>query len=108
MTNGRIHIGAVIGEDGLRFAAVERSASQVRTAVAEYVAARAALTLWPNDAAVVSRCLTKGELDLAIDRYFAAVGERWDREWLITADVSMATQDRGRIGTRRHAPDAGV
>lgn len=92
MNDGCIHVGAVICLDGVRFAAAESSADQLRSALARYVEERAALALWPNDTAAVIGLLSGGELGSAIDRYFASVGTRWDQEWLVTAKLTVAKQ----------------
>jgi len=43
--------------------------------------------LWAEDAARVHALVADGELEAAIGHYFATVGRRWDKEWLVTAKV---------------------
>jgi hypothetical protein len=52
--------------------------------LARYVCERAAHTLWAKDAARVEALLASNEQQAAVDHYFANVGQRWDREWLVT------------------------
>ena len=52
--------------------------------LAQYVAQRAAHTLWESDAACVQSLLASNERQAAVDHYFATVGDRWDDERLVT------------------------
>ena len=55
--------------------------------LAQYVSSRAAHTLWASDAAQVQSLLASNQRQAAVDHYFAAVGNRWDAEWLVTTSA---------------------
>jgi hypothetical protein len=56
--------------------------------LADYVQRRAAQQLWPVEAARVTQAIGCGQLDLAIDIYFANSNHRWDTEHLHTESVA--------------------
>ena len=65
--------------------------------VARYVRRHADDQLWPADARDVRALLEGGRLDAAIGRYFALVGARWDKEWLVVTDVAVADSDAADV-----------
>jgi len=64
---------------GTRAALIER--------IAEYVAGAAEDRLTSQGAKQVRGLLANGHPERAIERYFRLVGERWDKEWLVTAAI---------------------
>lgn len=84
-----LHVAAVASVDGIWFVAAERSAESLSRRLSELVRARAAHTLWPDDALEVERALAGEQLEIAISRYFATVGQRWDREILLRTSVRV-------------------
>jgi hypothetical protein len=103
----RDHVRAavVLDADGVRFLAVGRSHGAVLGQLAEYVAANAA-RLSPDDAARVRRRLARGALGTAVRHYVAAVGRRWDREWVEHHTVALPSPRPFRPGRVRRAPEA--
>lgn len=103
---GTLHVAAVMTVDGVRFAAAEPTRDALLAALGRYVAASAPDALWPEDASEVSERIVRGEIDDAIEVYFAAAGCRWDDEWLVTLEVATGearpSRDlRARAATRR-------
>lgn len=80
-------IAVVHTADEIRFSVTSNGREQLVALLAEYVAGHAADRLWPRDAERVRSLLACGEQDAAIASYFAAVGQRWDKEWLVTTVV---------------------
>lgn len=80
-------VAAVIAHDGVRFTTAAPTRDALNQALAEYVSERAPEQLWPTDAEAVREFLSLGDQRAAIDCYFAAVGDRWDEEWLVITDV---------------------
>jgi hypothetical protein len=68
--------------------AVSSHQEAVLRRLAQYVYERAAQVLWASDAARVESLLESNEKQAAIDYYFATVGQRWDKEWLVTRRAS--------------------
>lgn len=83
-------IAIVYAADGVRFVAVGRSRAVLVSRLAVYVMEQAPRQLWPDDASRVHQMLSGGALDVAIDLYFASVGNRWDKEWLHAEEVDHA------------------
>jgi hypothetical protein len=73
------------------FTAAAATRPELTERVAEYVRRHAREQLWPGGASEVQTLLDGGELEAAVERYFALVGDRWDEEWLVTAAVDAAT-----------------
>lgn len=82
--------------DGPQFTAVAACPEALAHRLAEYVRRKHEAQLWPADAARVRALLDAGELDAAVTMYFERVGERWDEEWLVTAQIDPSdwTSDR--------------
>lgn len=89
MQTGAMYLAAVVGRDGVCFTTAAMTHGNLLHAVAEYVSERAPLQLWPADAAAVHEKLSRGDYQAGIDRYFAAVGDRWDDEWLVMTEVGL-------------------
>ncbi len=89
-------IAAVHAPDGVRLTVAAPTRDELVSRLAEYVRDNARLQLWPADALRVRALLHLGELDAAVAHYFARVGERWDEEWLVTAQVAAAEQPLAR------------
>jgi hypothetical protein len=73
--------------DGIRFVALAADRHGLSEQVARYVADRAASVLWRREAASVLRALSAGDAEGAVERYFSAVGGRWDAESVTIAEV---------------------
>jgi hypothetical protein len=84
-------VALVWATDGLRFLTMGPSRASILPALSMYVREQAHLKLWPEDALRVDQLMAGGALDVAIDLYFAAVGERWDEEWLQAEEIDLAT-----------------
>jgi len=80
--NGPLQVAVIHAADGVRFVAAGTSPSALKRQLAEYVQQRAAQQLFPTDAARVTQALRSGNVDLAIDIYFAGEHQRWDEEQL--------------------------
>ncbi len=96
-----LRAAVVLDADGARFVAVGHSRPALLRQLADYVAAN--LTrLWPDDASRVRRLLARGAAGAALRHYLAAVGRRWDAEWVELHPVAPSA-DRGRVATARGA-----
>lgn len=58
----------------------------------EYVRDNAPYQLWPADAERVLDLLGAGRAQDAVDLYFAAVGQRWDREELVVQRAGLGVE----------------
>ena len=81
------YVAAVAAPDGIRFTATAASRAELVSRLADYVREHARVQLWPGDALRVRALLHLGNLEGAVAHYFARVGERWDEEWLVAAQV---------------------
>ncbi len=79
------YISIVCAADGARFASVAVSEQECLAQVAAYVAEQATRQLWPSSVQRVRELLAAGNAGGAVAEYFRHAGERWDREWLVTA-----------------------
>ena len=84
------YVAAVAAPDGIRFAAGAATRDELVDRLAEYVRDNARVQLWPADALRVRALLHLGDLEAAVAHYFARVGERWDEEWLVAAQVGAS------------------
>ena len=57
--------------------------------IAEYVQRWGGYVLRPDHARHLRGLLARGESEAAVELYFALVGKRWDKEWLVTAVVGI-------------------
>ena len=83
-----LHVSIVAAIDGVRFAAAGVTEEHCVTQMARYVAEQAPLQLWPRSAQRVQALLSGGDTAGAVAEYFRRSGERWDREWLVTAALN--------------------
>ena len=81
------YIAAVAAPDGIRFTTTAETRDELVSRLADYVRENARVQLWPGDALRVRAFLHLGDLEAAVAHYFARVGERWDEEWLVAAQV---------------------
>jgi hypothetical protein len=104
---GTLYVAVVHAADGVRFAAVAESRHVLIRQVAAYVQRRSADALWLDHARHVRTLVAREELESAVDLYFGLVGDRWDKEWLVTtvvvptdhhADLPSATPVLGAVG----------
>ncbi len=80
-------VSIVCAIDGARFIAIAATEQDCLVQVASYVADHASLQLWPSSAHHVHDLLAAGELAAAVADYFQHAGERWEVEWLVTAQL---------------------
>jgi len=73
--------------DGVRFTTAASSRRDLIHRVAEYVQRWGGYVLRPDHARHLRGLLARGESEAAVELYFALVGKRWDKEWLVTAVV---------------------
>jgi hypothetical protein len=83
-----MYVSIVCAADGARFATVAASEQECLAQVASYVAEQAARQLWPPSGQRVRDLLAAGDTGAAVAEYFRHAGERWDREWLVTASLA--------------------
>ena len=98
---------AAIGHaaDGVRFVALGRSRAAVLAQLGAYVGRNAGERLWPAAARSVRRLLRAGAVDAAVAAYFAAVGARWDEEWLTHCRAALpARPTRAGKGCEKGIP----
>ena len=82
-----VFIAVVHAEDGVRFTAAAGSRAEVVRRLTDYVRRHAAHALYAEHVRHVRALLARGELEGAVEVYFGLVGQRWDKEWLVTAAV---------------------
>jgi hypothetical protein len=82
------YVAVVHAEDGICLVSHAESRAELVRRLAEYVRRRAPHVLRVEHARHVRALLARGELEAAVEVYFGLVGERWDREWLVTAAVA--------------------
>jgi hypothetical protein len=105
--DGRVlFVAVVVAWDRVRFTASAASRPELVQHVARYVRRHADDHLWPPDAREVRALLDGGRFETAVERYFALVGGRWDKEWLIVTDVDVANADAD--DAHAHAAVAGA
>jgi hypothetical protein len=90
---GALYVAAVHAVNGVRFAAVAESRHVLIRQVAAYVQRRSADALWLDHARHVRTLVAREDLEAAVELYFDLVGDRWDKEWLVTT-VVVSTDDR--------------
>jgi hypothetical protein len=84
-----LFVAIVHADDGVRFTATADSRRALVHRVAEYVHQWGGYMLHPEHARHLRSLLVRGESEAAVELYFALVGKRWDKEWLVTAVVPM-------------------
>ena len=82
-----VFVAVVHAVDGVRFTAAAPSRRELVHRVAEYVQRWGGYVLRPDHARHLRGLLARGEWEAAVELYFAVVGKRWDKEWLVTAAV---------------------
>jgi len=86
-----VYVAVVHAVDGVRFTTAARSRRELVHRVAEYVQRWGGYVLRPDHARHLRGLLARGEYEAAVELYFALVGKRWDKEWLVTAAVASET-----------------
>ena len=89
-----LFLAVVHADDGVRFMTVASSRRDLVHRVAEYVRKWGGYLLRPDHARHLRSLLLRGESEAAVELYFALVGKRWDKEWLVTAVVSTAAPEQ--------------
>ena len=82
-----MYVAVVHTVDGVRFQAAATSRRELVHRIAEYVQRWGAYVLRPDHARHLRSLLVRGEWEAAVELYFALVGKRWDKEWLITTVI---------------------
>lgn len=85
--SGSLYVSIVCSSDGARFASVAASEHECLAQVASYVAEQTGRQLWPASAQHVRDLLAAGDMASAVEEYFRRAGERWEREWLVSASL---------------------
>ena len=85
-----VYVAVVHAVDGIRFTAAAASRRELVHRVAEYVQRWGGYVLRPDHGRHLRGLLARGEMEAAVELYFALVGKRWDKEWLVTAAVGAA------------------
>jgi hypothetical protein len=95
-----IFTAVVHAADGVRFTAAATSRRELVAQLAGYARRRAAHVLEPDHAGRFRALVARGELEGGIEVYFGLVGERWDKEWLVTTASTAANRQpiSARIG----------
>ena len=83
-----LYVAVVHAVDGVRFTAAAASRRDLVHRIAEYVQRWGGYVLRPDHARHLRTLLARGESEAAVELYFALVGKRWDKEWLVTAVVA--------------------
>ena len=99
-----VYVAVVHAVDGVRFTTSAASRRELVHRVAEYVQRWGGYVLRPDHARHLRGLLARGEWEAAVELYFALVGKRWDKEWLITAVVASddprnAAAELGEVAT---------
>lgn len=113
--SGVLEVAVVSGPRTVRFIAAARDRAVLEERLADYVAGNANIQLFPQDAKRVHDLLAARDYAAAVELYFAAVGRRWDPEWLLlhTVQVEEAGVDNdgvspSKVEGRRSLPFLGV
>jgi len=93
-------IAVVHTTDRVRFTAASSGRDDLVRQLAGYVRRRAADELWADDEARVRSLLVAGKREAAITHYFATVGQRWDKEWLVTSNLEIGALASRVLGPR--------
>jgi hypothetical protein len=88
-TDRTLFVGVVHSVDGVRLIVAADTRRTLVEELAEYVREHGDHALRPHHARHVRGLLARGELEAAVEAYFALVGTRWDEEWLVTAVVAL-------------------
>jgi hypothetical protein len=99
-----LYVAVVHAVDGVRFTTAAGSRRELVHRVAEYVQRWGGYVLRPDHARHLRGLLARGEWEAAVELYFALVGKRWDKEWLVTAVVAAddprnAAAELGEVAT---------
>ena len=90
-----VFVAVVHAVDGVRFTAAAPSRRELVHRVAEYVQRWGGYVLRPDHARHLRGLLARGEWEAAVELYFAVVGKRWDKEWLVTAALPSGRPREG-------------
>jgi hypothetical protein len=100
-----VFLAIVHADDGVRFMAATGFRRELVHRVADYVRERCDDMLSPEHACHLHGLLVRRETEAAVELYFAVVGSRWDKEWLVTAfvpsDTGLVTGALGCIASCR-------
>jgi len=84
---GDLLVAVVHTADAVRLVATAASRGELVRRLAGHVRRCGPDELWAGDWARARALLGGGELEAAVAHYFAKVGQRWDKEWLVTAHM---------------------
>lgn len=97
----RLHVALVHGPDTEPYVAIGETRGEVLRRLARYMARNAPNLLWPEDAARLEKCLGDGDLEGAVETYFAALDDpgrtvRWERQRLVLRSVRSPRRELRR------------
>ena len=108
-----LFIAVVHSTDGICFRAVARTRRELLFRIADYVDYWSGYLLHPKHGRQLRALLARGETEAAVELYFGLVGERWEKEWLVTAVVPttnlqgvVAVMDEVAVPDASHDVDA--
>jgi hypothetical protein len=90
-----LFVGVVHAVDGVRLIVAADSRRELVWTLSEYAREHGDDVLRPDHARHLRNLLARGELEAAVELYFALVGRRWDEEWLVMAVVAL--NDRSNV-----------
>lgn len=82
-----LYLGVVYGVDGVTFASASPTRAGLAAELSAYAHRQADDRLWADDARDVHDLYELGQHHAAVERYFSAVGGRWDAERLELREV---------------------
>lgn len=85
----RVHVAVVHAGGTICHITAATSQEQLADRLGQYVRTNAPYQLWPADADRVMRFLKDNRSRDAIDVYFGAMGQRWDREQLVVRRTTL-------------------
>jgi hypothetical protein len=103
---GTLFVAVVHAADGVRFTAAATSRHELIRQLTTYARRRAPHVLHADHARHFRALVARGELEGAVEVYFGLVGERWDKEWLVTT-VTTA-ESRRDVSARLGAVAVGL
>jgi hypothetical protein len=97
-TKHATYVAVVHTVDGVRFQAAAASRRELVQRIAEYVQRWGGYVLRPDHARHLRSLLVRGECEAGVELYFALVGKRWDKVWLITTVIAEGSAQVARVG----------
>ena len=105
--SGGLFVATVHDAEGVRLAIAAKSRAELVRRLAEYARRWAVHLLKKDHARYLETMFARGELEAAVEVYFGFVGERWDKEWLVTTVVTSGEWPLASAVVGAVAPPAG-